>query len=156
MEFLTVILLLLLGVVLLIVEFMLIPGATIAGIGSVLAFGTAIYLSFQYWGTFSGFVSLAVVLIFVPVMLYLIFKGRAVKPMMLESDISGKVETVDHNIVHVGDTGITIGRLVPIGNVKINGVTIEAKSKGIYIDPKTEVIVVKIEGNNVIVEPIKE
>jgi membrane-bound ClpP family serine protease len=156
MEFLTVILLLLLGIVLLIVEFMLIPGATIAGIGSVLAFGTAVYLSFQYWGTFAGFIVLAVVLIFVPVMLYLLFKGRAVRPMMLETDISGKVETFDNEMIHVGDTGITIGRLVPTGMVKINGLTIEARSKGIYIDPKTDIRVIKIDRNSVIVEPIKE
>jgi membrane-bound ClpP family serine protease len=156
MEILTVILLILLGVVLLIVEFMLLPGATIAGIGSVLAFGVSIYLSFNYWGTLPGFVSLAVVLIFVPVMLYFLFKGRAMKPMMLESNIDGKVLTVDSEKIHVGDTGITIGRLVPSGNVKVNGTTIEARSRGIYIDPKTEIKIVKIEGNTVIVEPIKE
>lgn len=156
MELLTVILLILLGVVLLIVEFMFLPGATIAGIGSVLAFGVGIYLSFSYWGSLPGFISLAVVLIFVPVLLYFLFKGKAMKPMMLESNIDGKVLTVDSEKIHVGDTGVTIGRLVPIGNIKVNGVTIEARSRGIYIDPKTEIKIVKIEGNTVIVEPIKE
>lgn len=156
MEVLTVILLILLGVVLLLVEFMLIPGASIAGIGSLLAFGFGVYFSFSYWGNLAGFLTLAFVLVFVPVLLYFLFKGKAMKPMMLESNIDGKVLTVDNEKVHVGDTGVTIGRLVPVGKVKINGTSIEAKSKGIYIDPKTPVKVVKIEGNNVIVEPIKE
>ncbi|HKM94976.1 MAG TPA: NfeD family protein [Prolixibacteraceae bacterium] len=156
MEILTVILLLLLGIVLVVVEFMLIPGLSIAGIGALLTFGASVYLSFKYWGNFAGFVALAVILIFVPILLYLLFKGRAVKPMMLESEISGKVETVDTDKIHVGDIGITIGRLAPIGNVKINGSTAEARSKGIYIDQKTKIKVIKIEGNTVIVEPIND
>lgn len=156
MEILTVILLLLLGIVLVIVEFMLIPGLSIAGIGALLSFGAGVYFSFKNWGNFAGFVALTVILIFVPILLYLLFKGRAVKPMMLESEISGKVETIDTDKIKIGDIGFTIGRLAPIGNVKINGSTAEGRSKGIYIDQKTEIRVIKIEGNTVIVEPINE
>lgn len=156
MELLTVLLLLLLGVVLLIVEFMLIPGATIAGIGSVLAFGTSIFLSFKYWGNFAGFLSLAAIIIFVPALLYLIFKGKAVKPMMLHTEINGKVINIDDQLIHIGDEGITIGRLAPMGKAKFNGISVEARSKGIYIDPNTKIRIIRIEGNTVIVEPIKE
>jgi len=156
MELLTVLLLLLLGVVLLIIEFMLIPGITVAGIASVFAFGAGIVLSFQYWGTLPGLITLFVTLVFVPVFLYFLFKGRAVKPMMLNSDISGKVMNIDDQKIHVGDEGVSIGRLNPTGMAKIEGLSVEARSRGIFIDPKTPLKVIKIEGNTVIVEPINQ
>lgn len=156
MELLTVILLLLLGTILLIVEFMLIPGITVAGIGCVISFGASIFLAFNYWGTLAGIVILLAIIIFVPTFLYYIFKGRTVKSMMLNTDIDGVVNTIDNQKIKIGDQGITIGRLAPSGRAKINGANIEARSTGIFIDQKTEIKIIKIQGNTVIVEPINE
>lgn len=156
MEFVIVLILLLLGVLLLIVEFMLIPGITVAGIGCFLSFGASVYFAFKYWGTFGGILTLLGVLVFVPLFLYFLFRGKAFKPMMLSSDIDGKVKTFDEEKVHVGDTGETIGRLAPAGKVKINGIAFEARSLGSFIDQHTPVKVLKIERNTVYVEPIKE
>jgi membrane-bound ClpP family serine protease len=155
MGIITIIILILLGIMLLLVEFMLIPGITIAGVGCVISFGAAIFLSFKYFGTLAGFIALAAVVIFVPLFLYFFFKGRAVKPMMLESDIDGKVKTVDEQLIHPGDTGITTSRCTPGGKAKINGSVVEVRSLGSFIDPHTPGEVVKIEGNIVIVKPIK-
>ncbi len=154
MGIITVLILLALGVLLLIVEFMLIPGVTVAGIASVLAFGASIYFAFSYWGTVGGIITLIAVLVFVPVFLYFLFKGNAIKPMMLNSGIDGRVITVEGEKIKVGDEGVTIGRLAPSGNAKFNGITVESRSRGIFIDPKTKVKIIKIEGNTVIVEPI--
>jgi membrane-bound ClpP family serine protease len=92
--------------------------------------------------------------VFVPVFLYFLFKGNAIKPMMLNSGIDGRVITVEGEKIKVGDEGVTIGRLAPSGNAKFNGITVESRSRGIFIDPKTKVKIIKIEGNTVIVEPI--
>jgi membrane-bound ClpP family serine protease len=154
MELLSVLLLVLLGVVLLIVEFMLIPGISIAGVGCFISFAFSVFLSFRYFGLVGGFVTLAVIVILVPILLYLIFRSRTIKKMMLSSDIDGKVKTVDDQLVHPGDNGITVGRLAPGGKVRINGSAVEARSLGQYIDPGTQITVVKIEGNIVIVKPI--
>jgi membrane-bound ClpP family serine protease len=156
MEIITVILLILLGVILLLVEFLLIPGISIAGIGSVLSLIVGIVLSFKYWGNLVGIIVLVSVLIFIPVFLYFLFKGRAMKPMILSSLIDGKVKNIDEQLIHVGDIGETIGRLAPMGKSKFNGVSAETRSVSGYLDPKTKVKVIKIEGNTVIVEPINE
>ena len=156
MEILIVLLLVILGVVLLLVEFMLIPGVTIAGIGGVISFGVSVFLSFKYWGNLVGIIVLLSIVVFIPVLLYFLFKGKAVKPIMLNSDIESKVITVDSEKIHINDEGITIGRLAPIGRAKINGTNVEARSLGNYVEPKTKVRVIKIEGNTVIVEPIND
>ncbi|MCF8358802.1 MAG: NfeD family protein [Prolixibacteraceae bacterium] len=155
MEFAVVIILILLGILLLIVEFMLIPGITVAGIGCFFSFGASVYFAFKYWGTFGGILTLLGVLVFVPLLLYFIFKGKAFKPMMLSSDIDGRVKTVDEELIHIGDKGKTIGRLAPSGKAKINGIPLEARSLGTFIDHNTPVKVIKIERNTVYVEPLK-
>lgn len=155
MEILTIIVLIIVGIVLLAVEILLIPGLSIAGIGCILSFGASVYLAFKLFGTLVGFITLLVILILAPAFLYFLLKSKAVKPMMLESGIDAKVKTVDEKAIHPGDQGTTIGRLAPGGKAKINGQTVEVRSQGPYIDPKTPIEVVKIEGNIVIVKPFK-
>lgn len=151
----TIILLILLGLLLLLIEFAVIPGVTIAGIGGFILLGLSVYIAFSVYGQGIGFLTLTVVLIASPLLIYYFFKSRTGKKMVLESQIDGKVETADLEKIHVGDTGKTIGRLAPSGKVKVNGVTVEAQSTGAYIDQNTNVKVTKIRTNKIIVEPVK-
>ena len=75
--------------------------------------------------------------------------------MILNSEISGKVENFVPGKLKVGDTGKTIGRLAPMGKIKVNDVIVEAQSTGGFIDPNTEIEIIKIRSNQIIVEPIK-
>ena len=156
MEILTVVILILLGVLLVLVEFMLVPGVTVAGIGGLLAFIASIFFAFRFWGSLAGIIVLLAILIFIPVLLYFIFKGRAVKKMSLESDIDGKVINIDEDSVKIGDEGETVGRLAPLGKAKFNGVSYETRSLGDYVEPHTKVKIINIEGNTIIVEPIND
>jgi membrane-bound ClpP family serine protease len=156
MEIITVILLILLGVVLLLVEFLLIPGISIAGVGCLISFGIAVFLAFRYFGNLVGIIVLLIILVTVPLFLYFLFKGKATKHMMLQTDIDGKMKNVDEELIHTGDLGVTIGRLAPSGKAVIKGITLEVRSTSTLIDPQTKIKVLKIEGNSVYVEPIKE
>jgi len=156
MEIITVILLILLGIVLLLVEFLLIPGISIAGIGCLIAFATSVILAFRYFGSLIGFVVLFSILILVPLFIYFLFKGKAMKPMMLNTNIIGKVKNVEEGQLHPGDVGITVCRLAPSGRAKINDITLEVRTNGQFIDPQVKIKVLKVEGNSVYVEPINE
>ncbi|SHE77234.1 NfeD-like C-terminal, partner-binding [Mariniphaga anaerophila] len=151
----TIILLIFLGLLLLLIEFAVIPGVTIAGIGGFFLLGFSVYLAFTNYGTGIGFLTLTFVLIASPLLIYYFFKSKAGKKMVLESSIDGKVETVNNEKIHIGDTGKTIGRLAPSGKVKVNGEVVEAQSVGGFIDQSTEIKVVKILTNKIIVEPVK-
>jgi membrane-bound ClpP family serine protease len=156
MEIITIVLLILLGVILLLVEFLLIPGISIAGIGCLLSFGASVFFAFKYFGNVIGFIVLVSILIIVPIFLYFLFKGKAMKHMMLNTDIDGKMKNVEDDQIHQGDCGITIGRLAPSGRAKINNITLEVRTNGQFIDPQTKIKVLKVEGNSVYVEPINE
>ncbi len=156
MSILAIILLILLGLVLLLIEFAVIPGVTIAGIGGFLLLAASVYIAFTDLGTGAGFITLAIVLVLAPAMVYYFFKSRTGKKMILEKNIDGKVESVNNEKIHVGDIGKTIGRLAPGGKARINGEIVEATSTGAFIDHNTEIRIIKILSNKIIVEPVNK
>lgn len=156
MTIFAIILLILLGLVLLLIEFAVIPGVTVAGIGGFLMLGGAVYIAFAELGLIPGFITLAVVLIAAPIMIYYFFKSQTGRKMILEKNIEGKVMLFDIEKIAVGDIGKTIGRLAPMGKAKVNGELVEAQSTGSFIDQNTAIKVLKIESNKIIVEPLKK
>jgi len=154
MDILIILFLIFLGIVLLLIEFTILPGITIAGIGGLLMFGGAVYIAFNVYGTIAGFIVLAFVLIASPILIYRMFKTRMGKRMMLESKITGTSSEIKTKVIHAGDEGIAVSRLAPIGKVRIGNETFEAKSTGSFIDQKTRVKVVEISRTQIIVEPI--
>jgi membrane-bound ClpP family serine protease len=76
--------------------------------------------------------------------------------MILESEIGGKIENFNPENIKVGDIGKTIGRLAPMGKIKVNGELVEAQSTGAFIDHQTDIRIIRIKSNQIIVEPIKK
>jgi len=156
MTIFVIIFLILLGLLLLLIEFAVIPGVTIAGIGGLLLFIASVYMAFAEYGTVAGIITLFVVLIAAPAMVYYFFKSKSGKKMILESQIDGKVESVNAEKIHVGDIGKSISRLAPSGKVKVNGEVVEAQSTGSFIDQNLDVKIIKIQSNKIIVELLNQ
>ena len=156
MTILIILFLIFLGILLLLIEFTIIPGITIAGVGGFLLLGASVYMAFDTYGVLPGIITLSFVLIIVPILFYKFFKSKSGKKMVLESEITGRVDEIDNNNIHIGDEGMTIGRLAPTGKVKINNQTMEAKAVNGFIDHQVKIKVVEILKTQVIVEPINQ
>ncbi len=154
MTILIILFLIFLGILLLLLEFAVIPGITIAGIGGVLLLGASIYLAFSTYGIIAGIATTAFVLIAAPVLVLKFFKSRTGKKMVLESEISGRVDEISKELIHEGDEGITIGRLAPTGKVRVNDQTMEGKAVTGFIDQQVPIRVLEVLKTQVIVEPI--
>ncbi|MFA5588411.1 MAG: hypothetical protein WC987_06550, partial [Mariniphaga sp.] len=76
MTIFAIILLILLGLLLLLIEFVIIPGVTVAGIGGFLLLGASVYMAFTKYGTGAGFLTLAFVLVASPLLIYFLFKSK--------------------------------------------------------------------------------
>lgn len=147
-------LIILLGIILLLVEFLIIPGVTVAGIGgTILIIGGVVlaYVQDKTTGTYVLLITIALLLI----IFVLAFKTKTWRKLGLQTAVEGKVGVIEEDSIKVGDTGETISRLVPIGKALINDKMFEVRSDGNYIDPHTTVTVVKIQGNKIYVEPKK-
>lgn len=152
MSILAIVLLIILGFILALVEFFIIPGFTIAGAGAILLLGGAIFSSYYFHGTLVGnyFVlgtGLGLLAFFI-----IALKSKTWKRMGLKSEIGGRVGVIDKDAVRVGDTGKTISRLAPVGKAMLNEQIFEVRSEGNYVDVNREVTVVRIDGNKIFVE----
>ncbi len=119
-----IVLLLLLGIVLLLLEFLVVPGVTIAGIGGVIMMGGGIYLAYTTYGSTVGHIILLSVLVVNIVLIMYALKSRTWKKFMLESKVDSSVDT-DTPEINVGDTGSCVTRLAPMGKVRIGDIVVE-------------------------------
>ncbi len=155
MTIVAIILLIVVGVLLLILEFLVVPGVTIAGIGGILLIGSGIYLSYHTYGTPAGHYTFAGSFVFTFLSLIIAFKSKTWKNLSLNDNIAGKITLIDDKSVKKGDTGITISRLNPIGKVLVNNDSYEAKALSNFIDHNTKIRIISIQGNTLTVEAIE-
>jgi len=151
-----VIILILLGILLFLIEFLIVPGTTIAGIGGLILMGSGVYLAFENYDSQVGFIVLIATLMSSVIILIIALRSRTWKGIMLNDKISGKVNLGSGaDKIKTGDRGVTVTRLNPMGKIKVNDVVVEAKSISGYLNPKTEIEVIKISGFQAIVKPVK-
>jgi membrane-bound ClpP family serine protease len=157
MSILGIILLILLGVILFLVEFLIIPGVTVAGIGGALVMGVAVFMAYRTHGVTAGNYTLLAVLLVSIASLVLALRSKTWRRFMLKTNIDSKVEVgLEDQKIKPGDKGETVTRLAPIGMVRVNDLVIEGKSIGGFLDPKTTVEVTKVLGTQIIVKPINK
>ncbi|MDX9729091.1 MAG: NfeD family protein [Bacteroidales bacterium] len=153
-----IIFLIFVGMLLFIIEFMLIPGITIAGIGGAICILSGIVFAFISFGTATGLLVLGATALVMVVLTVFMLKADTWNKFMLKTTIDGKVDTVgaEEGKVKAGDRGVTVTRLAPGGKVLVNGEYFEAKSVDILIDPRQEIEVIRIDDNKLIVKPINK
>lgn len=144
--------LIVLGILLLLIEFFLLPGISIAGVGGAIFMVGGIIYSYIYLGPAAGNITLALSLILLAASFVWLLKSKSLRKIALTADIHETVDNSDLKRLQPGDTGVTVSRLNPIGKVMINDVTVEGKSfDGEFIDEDVEIEVVKVETYNVLV-----
>ena len=152
MEWLVLFMLILIGFVLLILEFLVFPGVNVAGILGFACVGIAIYIAYSTMGMTVGHFTLLGTALCGFGVTYYVLRSKTWKRMQLHTQIDSTVEGVDESI-REGDIGMTQGRLAPIGKVRVgDSVVVEAESRSGYIDAHRPVEVVKVLRNKVIVQ----
>ncbi len=150
-----VIMLIVIGVILLLLEFLVIPGTTIAAIGGVLFIGAGIYLSYETFGSETGNYVLLGSIGFLVISIIWALRWGTWRKFMLNENVEGVVsQTESEDEVKVGDEGTCISRLNPMGRVRINGKSYEARSYDAYVNEQTKIKIVKVESNKLIVKQL--
>jgi membrane-bound ClpP family serine protease len=152
MSILAIIIIILLGIFLLLIEFLIIPGFTVFGVGGFLFMLLGIGSSYYYHGVQAGNLTLLGAVIASLVVIYFVFKQKTWKNMGLETNINSKNVPFDSEKIHPGDTGLTITRLAPVGKAVVNEITCEARSISGFIDENTAIEVVKVLNTQIIVK----
>lgn len=138
------IIVLVLGVVLLALEIVALPG----GIAGTFGVGLIIFGVWQTYALFGSTVGTVVLLCAIALcvlMLIWFMKTKTWKRFSLNEESDSKVNQLEPT-VKVGTLGVTISRLAPTGKALIDGETMEVHAVNKFIDPDRPIEVVSIEG----------
>ena len=148
MDLVFILLIMIGGIGLLILELLAIPGTTIAGLCGVGLLVYGIYEVFMGYGTFWGVVAILIALVISIALLAYSLRTKTWKRFSLNKEIDSKVNVIENDI-QVGDCGVAITRLAPMGMAEINSQRIEVYTSTSYVEPGTALVVEAVEGNKV-------
>lgn len=153
-EWITVASLIFFGLVLLVIEIIFVPGTTVVGVVGFVFIVIGIGLSFRYFGSETGWITVGGSAIVSGALLYYSFKSNIWGRFALKSAIKSKVNEGELDHLSLGQEGITISALRPVGKAELLNQLFEVKTLGEYVDSGTKIRIIKILSNQIIVEPI--
>jgi membrane-bound ClpP family serine protease len=145
-------LLIILGLILILLEVFVVPGTTVVGIGGAALLIFSIWEAYSIYGSEKGHYILLGTVAFIALTISLAFKTGTWKRMMLSTNIVGRVNVLEDNKLHVGDTGKAISRISPAGTALFDNELYEVHTTGDFIDQETELVISKLEDNKIYVK----
>lgn len=154
LDWLTIVILLTVGIGLIVTELIFIPGTTLFGIAGLVLSVIGIVLSFVNYGFGTGMFVLALAFILMLGTLFYSMRSGTWDKVSLKSAHNSRVnDDVKHNIWK-GDTGKTISSLRPGGKAIFNEVIVEVSTRGNYVSAGIAVRVIEVKDHKIIVEPV--
>jgi membrane-bound ClpP family serine protease len=150
-----IIILILVGILMLLIEILVIPGSGVAGIIGFGLMVAGIWIAYTNEGVREGHITLGITLGVSVVGLLLALRSKTWNKAMLNTVIDGKVKTIDPNLLKVGDKGKTISRCAPMGKAVFDNRFYEVSAYSDFIDQEKEIEVMKISGNKIFIKQIK-
>jgi membrane-bound ClpP family serine protease len=138
-----IILLIVCGLLFVILEILVIPGVGVVGIlgGAMILF--AIISAYGVSVT-HGHLALLSSLVLSALSIFLSIKANTWKRISLSNEIEGKVNVREGVDIKVGDSGVTISRLNPMGKAYFNEDMYEVESMDGYIPENSEIVVAQV------------
>ncbi len=144
--------LIIVGIFLILAEFLVIPGFGIAGVLGLASMVGSCWITYTEFGHFWGSVVVATNILIFIVVLILSLRSNTWKKLSLKTNIKAKVDNTPMDKgISIGTKGISTTRLAPSGLAKFNNTTTEVFSMGALVEPNTPIIVEEIEGNKIVV-----
>jgi len=149
-----IVVLILVGFLFLLLEVLVLPGTNVAGVIGFLLIAAGVWQSFSRYGDGAGTITLVASLVFSVVFLVFALKSKTWSRALLNTEIDGRVNLIDGADIQPGDKGKTVSRLNPSGKALIKGSYYEVKTLGTYMEPDTDIEIIKIEANKITVKPL--
>jgi membrane-bound ClpP family serine protease len=141
------------GLALIIVEVIFVPGTTIVGILGVVFLGAAVLTSYKNYGSEVGMYTLLGTGVATGVTLFFAFRSNSWMRFANKSAITSRVNEGKVEALAVGDEGIALSTLKPVGKVQFKNGEFEVKTLGDYVDVGAKVRIVHVDASQVIVKP---
>jgi membrane-bound ClpP family serine protease len=146
--------LLLIGLALIVIEVIFVPGTTVVGIMGVICAGAGVIISYKHYGSDVGFYLLLGTCLVAATALVLSFRSGAWTRFANKSAINSKVNEGITSALKEGDEGVALSTLKPIGKAQFGLSEFEVKTIGDYVDVGTRVTIISIKSNQIVVKPL--
>lgn len=146
--------LIVIGLALIIIEVIFVPGTTIVGLFGLVCLAAGIWISFVQFGTGTGWLVTTISAISAGGLTIYSFRAGAWKKFALNKTIDSKVNDDKPLPVDIGSQGIARSSLRPMGKAEFDGKEIEVSTFGDFVETHTKIRVIKIDNRKVFVEPI--
>ena len=153
-----IILLILLGLILLFIETLLLPGFVFTGILGICSLAAACYFGFVNFGNTGGIITIIISVAVAAAFMVWILRSKTWKKATLNTEIKAAVDQRPHEKgIAVGTKGVTSTRLNPMGRVRFdNGEEAEVHSLDGLIEARRKVAVESVEEEKIFVKLLKE
>ncbi len=152
MSWTVIIVLLLLGMLFLLLEILVFPGTSVAGILGFALIVIAVWQTYATHGSTAGHFTLAGTAVLSIVSVYFALKSNTWKKAALNAEIDSRVNLIDEKI-KPGQEGRSVSRLAPLGKALINDEYFEVRSESSFVDPDVDIVITRIEDNKIYVKP---
>ena len=152
MEVIILALLLILGIILILIETLFIPGTTIFGILGIISIFSSDYLSYVYYGAeFAIIYSIINSIICLVIIIYSLNSNTWDK-VSLKKVHQEKVDKNKYENLKIGELGLSTSSLKPYGKGKFNNKTYEVKSSENFIDEGKKIKIINILQDKILVK----
>lgn len=151
-----IVILIVVGLLLLLVETLLLPGFAVTGILGIACMGGACWLAFTTYGTTAGVIVTVICILLAAGLIVWVMRSSTWKKATLNTKIDAKVDVnADRAGIAVGTRGTAITRLAPMGMVRFeDGSKAEVSSASGFVDQGSEVEVSSIEGEKIFIKKL--
>lgn len=154
MIWIAIISLIIIGLALIVIELIFIPGTTIVGMIGLVCIIAGLVMCFNNFGTSVGWLTTGGTIILSTGVFIYSFRSGAWKRFALKKTMNSKVNEATLINVKVGDEGLATSTLRPMGKGEINGQVLEIRSFGELIESESRVRVAKVDKRKIFVELI--
>lgn len=142
------------GLGLIVIEIIFVPGTTVVGILGLLCIIGGVMYGFSTFGAPIGWGITAATVLISTAVIIISLKSGVWKRFALNKSMESKVNDHIPITVKEGDQGITLSALRPIGNAEFGNDKMEVTTLGELIDSGSKVKVTQVEGRIIYVEQI--
>ena len=151
MEILILGLVFILGIILILIEILFIPGTTIFGILGIISIFSSNYLSYIYFGVEIAILYSIINSIICLIIIIYSLKSNTWDKISLKKVHNEKVDKNRYDDLKVGDLGLTISSLKPYGKGKFSNKIYEIKSSENFIDEGKKIKIINILQDKILV-----
>ncbi|TGE15668.1 hypothetical protein E5J99_11830 [Hymenobacter elongatus] len=154
MDWITIALLLLFGLLFLVAEVLFIPGTTLVGLVGFALLAVGIWFGYRDLGSSGGHVTLVTAVVLASIVIYIGLRPKNLHKFALTDVNNTSVRDVRRSDILPGSHGRTLSALRPAGTALFEDDRREVVTRGEFLAAGTAVRVLGIEQNRIVVEQV--